>query len=59
MEDPKQHAIDNIRFSIFDALIAEMPAGSYSYLEKAADIASKAVNHPHFKWAIQELAKEE
>lgn len=52
----KADAIKTIRFAIFDALISTMPAGSYPFLEQAAQVAAGALDQPHFAWALELVA---
>ncbi|AXQ70023.1 hypothetical protein HOU03_gp245 [Caulobacter phage CcrSC] len=55
----KEHAYENIRFAVFDALIAKMPRGSYDYLEQAAEVAAEALKNPAFAWVFDVLAEKE
>ena len=55
-DQSKDHAYENIRFAIFDALIAQMPRGSYAYLEQAAQVAADALKQPAFAWVFPILA---
>lgn len=52
----KADAIETIRFAIFDALISQMPAGSYPFLEQAAQVAAGSLDQPHFAWALEMVA---
>ncbi|AXQ69474.1 hypothetical protein HOU02_gp251 [Caulobacter phage CcrBL9] len=55
----KADAYENIRFVVFDALIARMPRGSYDYLEEAAVVAAEALKNPAFAWVFEVLAEKE
>ncbi len=57
MADTIPDAQETVRFAIFDALIGEMPVGSHPYLEQAAKVAAKAIQHSHFKWALKVLGE--